>query len=112
MKHLKYFEDEEFFKIWRIPTKLPDYYVALKRLGVPQEHRLWYDTNWSDNYTIISTNGVRWYWTTGLKEYEEEEGWQGTVKVTQDDIDNYNAEKEGEKYNILKIACQGISSYI
>lgn len=114
MKHLKYFENNKKSEIWMVPTKKPDFNIAINKidagkafdwLGGNNEDKyvlLHYDDHFPggkkcrDNWTFSSIDSANY---DGIK-YISYPEFMGNVEITKDDIEDYYTEKEAEKYNL------------
>ena len=106
MKIKRFNESSEIHKFWLIRTDEPYYEISLRKLKWPE-----YDINRMiiKNEHIIKFNTIyvsdEYQWMPGNnygKNYYEKENYiyQGEVNVTDEDILNYNIQKNSKKFNL------------
>ena len=114
MRHLKTYEDKwELTDFWLVPTKRPEYWVALNKIDMPENiKKLYWDMKWKEaasdkpaeyilflcRYNSWTARPYEWFehCINGVYSYV----YKGEVKVTQDEIDEYLARKDAAIYNL------------
>ncbi|MCF7796065.1 hypothetical protein K9M42_03145 [Patescibacteria group bacterium] len=112
---LKKFENylKEETEIWKVPTKMPDFLIALKKIGAENSglsslsfmdiyqlvhyiHHFDGGKNTPDNWTISGDGATNF----DGKRFTDSKFYKGEVKITQQDIEKWKIEKNMKKYNL------------
>jgi hypothetical protein len=114
MRYLKTYEDNWLLTdFWVVPTKRPEYWVALDKIDMPENiKKLYWDMNWKEatsskpaEYVIFTCRHKTWSargynWFNYFKDAEYSYIYKGEVKVTQDEVDEFLAKKDAVLYNL------------
>jgi hypothetical protein len=110
MRYIKTYESKTNWKktdFWILPTKHPEYLLALEKIGLPKNLiDLWSGLKYKNDegYIIFLGKGNNWYlreyyWLEYLKNSKGYK-YRGKIEVSQDEIDEYLAREAAKKYNL------------
>ena len=110
MRYIKAYETFGINQIfWKIPTKRPEYYVALERIGMTEYVQdYWHDMiddrlDYGDQILIFyDLEENDWAWER-IEELETEKlkyDYQGEINITPEDIEIWELKKNVKNYNI------------